>query len=222
MRRRSFVLGSCAVLSTFAGCLNGGGSAETEEDEHTSLYNNTKSSPTQTLTTTPIQDYSLVLNAQIDRQQTSENPAQINVKLRNTGKDKVDVGFGPTLLYTSGVVNVEGPAELVLDPETYIGPWADPVQDDNDCWRFRNDGERLVQDSLGFRKIQPGGVLSESYDVYTYGMEGTCFPAGTYRFHDQSFVNNESQPIVLALTVDIDENQQLSVNSEKTRVMSQV
>lgn len=105
--------------------------------------------------------------------------------------------------------------KIVLDPETYIGPWSEPVRIDDGCWRFPEDGEQSIQSIVEYYEIAPSQSLREEYDVYTSSHASTCLPEGTYRFQDQGTGGGEAYGPTLTLVLEIDEHQQLSASTEE-------
>jgi hypothetical protein len=119
-------------------------------------------------------------------------------------------------LYTDNTAadQLEWADELVIDPGTDVGPWDDPEQTEDGCWRFPQGGQRAVHSLLEPRDLTTGESITESYDVYTYGDSGPCLPEGTYQFEDKGYVQEESHPMILTLVLTVDASQQLSADTE--------
>lgn len=162
-------------------------------------------------TTSPSRSNSLGFSGEILGQASDEAPARVEATLSNDGSTAVEVGYGPTLLFTAnGSMDYDWPEDLVLDPEGYIGPWDDPYRTDDGCWRFPEDGQRLVQSSLVWRTLDPDESLSEEYDIYTHGDSPSCLPSGIYRFQDGGFVEREGQSITFTLKLEVREDMRLA------------
>lgn len=175
---------------------------------------------TESPTTSPPQSGPVTFSAEVLRQATNEHPPQLRARLENQSSDTVRVGFGPALLFTDNVASdeLEWADQLVIDPETYVGPWDEPTQSADGCWRFPEDGSRAIQSSLNWRNLSPSDSLTETYDVYTSGTSGPCLPDGTYRFQDKGNLEDEAHALILTLSLQIDTDQQLTVNTEETGV----
>jgi len=172
-------------------------------------------SPTATTTGTDAEP-SLAFTAEVVSQQSPESPAAMTAALTNTGDEPVTVGLGPALLFSDS-----GPGEtkvwaheLVVDPETYVGPWSDPVQTDDGCWRFPFDGEQTILSSLERHELDPGDAVTERYRVYTDGTGGTCLPEGPYRYEDEVEVIDQSVSFTVALVLHVDGDKTLSASTE--------
>lgn len=172
---------------------------------------------TESPTASPTQSVPVTFSAEVLRQATKEHPPQLRARLENQSSETVQVGFGPTLLFSDSSASdeLEWDDQLVIDPETYIGPWGEPTHSEG-CWRFPEDGSRLVQSSSNWHDLSPGDSLTETYEVYTHGMSGPCLPEGTYQFQDKGYLEKEGNPLILTLSLEIDTDQQLMVNTEDT------
>lgn len=146
----------------------------------------------------------LAFDAEVVRQASADTPARVRATLENTGTTAAEVSYGPALLFTDNADNgLSWPRALVLDPETYVGPSAEPYQDEEGCWRFPEDGAQAVQSSLETRELAAGESVSEAYDVYTRET-GPCLPAGTYLFEDKGSLG--SRALVLGLELAVGED----------------
>ena len=175
-------------------------------------------SPTSPPTALPTESGPVAFSAEVLRQSTAEHPAQLRARLDNQSTETVQVGFGPTLLFTANRATdeLEWTDQIVIDPETYVGPWDEPTRSSEGCWRFPEDGSRLVQSSLNWRELSPSESLTETYDVYTEGTSRPCLPEGNYRFQDNGYLGDKSQVLTFTLSVQIDTDHQLSVNTRET------
>lgn len=175
-------------------------------------------SSTESPTASPTQSVPVTFSAEVLRQATKENPPQLRTRLENQSSGTVRVGFGPALLFTDNAASdeLEWADQLVIDPETYVGPWDEPTRSAEGCWRFPEDGSRLVQSSLNWRDLSPSDSLTETYEIYTYGTSGPCLPEGTYQFQDKGYLEDEAHALILTLSLQIDTDQQLTVNTEGT------
>lgn len=182
-------------------------------------------SPTETPESSPIQSTpagiastvdAVSFSARVTRQQSNDHPARVTARLENTGGDAVNIGMGPTLLFSDPGPNdrFARPDELVIDPRSDIGPWAEPAQTQDGCWRFPEDGQQAIRSITRTRALSPGDSITETYAVYTQGDSRACLPAGTYRFTDQGFIRDESSPIVLSLRLSINETHQITAGTD--------
>lgn len=130
----------------------------------------------------------------------------------------VEVGFGPTLLFTDSSGDLEWADELVLKPQTNVGPWDEPYQAEDGCWRFPEGGRQPVLSSLEWRSLGRSQSVSEEYTVYTAGGMGSCLPTGEYRFQDEAYAGSEDRAMTLALVIEVDGNRQLSVSAEEPTI----
>lgn len=145
---------------------------------------------------------------------TDGDPARIEAAVENTDDRPIEVRFGPTLLYTDNSEDfLEWADEIVLDPDTYIGPWAEPFETDDGCWRYPADGEILTQSIAERYRFEPGDSYSERYDVLTIGEDVPCLPDGTYRFQDLGYTAGEDS-VDLLFTVDVTIDTQGAVSAE--------
>ncbi|AQL41645.1 hypothetical protein BV210_02460 [Halorientalis sp. IM1011] len=153
-------------------------------------------------------------------QATEDRPTQLRTRLENQHTEPVSVSFGPALLFTDNAASddLEWPDQLVIDPETNIGPWGNPTQDAEGCWRFPDDQMRAVQSILQQRELAAGDSITETYSLYTFGTSGSCLPKGTYRFQDKGYLRGEDTPLLFTLAIDIDGDQQVTVNGSQTEV----
>ena len=211
-RRSVLQLVSSGVGISIAGC-----STRSSTNSPTSTSTATL---TSTTTTSSMEPVPVTFTAEVLRQASAENPAEIRARLESQSSDTVRIGFGPTLLYTDNTAadDLKWANQLVLEPETSIGPWDDPIQDSDGCWRFPEDGMTPVQSSFTWRDLSPSESLTETYAVYTSGDSGPCLPEGSYRFQDQGNLENDDQEVIFTLSLQIDSNQQLQVNTEDTGV----
>lgn len=208
--RRSALHASGVVLGLgIAGCARSMGDSEPTRSPTASA------TETSTMTRSSPQPEALEFEAHVIQQQTAEAPARVRARLVNTGPP-LRVGFGPTLLYTDNTAadELEWADELVIDPRTDVGPWDEPEQTEDGCWRFPRDGQRAVQSLLEGRDLATGEPITESYDVYTHRDSGPCLPEGTYQFEDKGYIHDESRPMILTLVLTVDANGKLSAGTE--------
>jgi hypothetical protein len=210
-RRSALHVAGGLLVTALAGC------ATTPAESDSTSSSTVQATATQTGTATssppPTSSYGarLTFSGEILRQESTDAPARLEATLSNDGDSTTEVGYGPALLFTAnGDADHDWPENLVLDPEGYIGPWDDPVQTDDGCWRFPEDGERLVQASLNWHELAPGDSVTQAYDLYTRSDAETCLPAGTYRFQDGGFVDQEDQPLTFTLTLYVDDGRRLT------------
>lgn len=162
------------------------------------------------------------------RQSARDHPARVRATVRNASAETVALRYGATLLFTDHSDHGERrdhvdhgrfawPEALVLEPVPYVGPWDDPVQTDDGCWRFPADGRTPVQSVLRTRTLAPGESRGVAYDVYTRGIDRPCLPEGSYRFEDAGGVRlDEWRGAVFALTVDVGPDGALSARADLT------
>lgn len=224
-RRSVLHLASVGVGMSVAGCsaitpTNTESSKPPSTESPTPSQINTESpnpSSTESPTASPTQSVPVTFSAEVLRQATKEHPPQLRARLENQSSENVRVSFGPALLFTDNAASDEREwdEKLVIDPETYVGPWGEPTHSEG-CWRFPEDGSRSVQSSLNGRDLSPSDSLTETYEVYTHGTSGPCLPEGTYQFQDKGFLEKEGNALILTLSLEIDKDQQLTVNTEET------
>ena len=198
-RRALLALASATLGASLAGC------ASTE--------------PAQSTATEPV----LELTGSVVAQSSAEEPARIAATLTNAGSGTVSVGFGPTLLFSDSGPGEElaSPDPLVLDPDGHGVLRSEPVQAEDGCWRYPQDGIRRVQSSLEYRELAPGDELGEAYAVYTGTDAQSCLPAGSYRQQDIVETPEPIRTATLTLTIDIDGTQTLSVSGAATPLSEQ-
>lgn len=158
----------------------------------------------------------LTFSAEMVRQQSDEAPARVSATLTNAGSSTVEIGFGPTLLFTDNTAadDLEWADSLVIDPETYIGPWSDPVRTEDGCWRYPAEAWRAIQSILEYRELEPQQSIEETYDIYTAANASSCLPNGSYRFQDKGVIGNDSQSVTLTLVLHVDDDQEISATTE--------
>lgn len=181
-RRSALRVTSSAVVAAFAGCVGGA----TEDD--------------------------LSFTAEVIAQQSASEPARVEATLSNVGSTAVEIGFGPTLLFSDNLSSddLQWSKELVLDPQTRAGPPIEPERTEDGCWRVPGDRDRPIESSLEFRSLSPGQSVQEVYDVYTWTDASACLPEGTYRFQDKGPLGDDSRSMTLTLVLEVDSNQRLS------------
>lgn len=158
---------------------------------------------------------SLEFTSKVQKQQSEDSPAQVEVELINQGSETIEAVFGPALLYTDNEGSeLRWSTEIILDPDTYVGPWDEPVQTKDGCWRYPDDGRTPVQSSLEEREIDPNKSISETYYIYTVGSDGPCLPQGEYVFQDKGRVSNEGD-IIFELELSIGDDMMLTDSEAK-------
>lgn len=199
--RRGFLTTACiSGFVALTGCTGDGGS----------------SNPTSTSNPSTV----LAFSSNVVQQPSNDSPGRIGATLENVGSKSVEVGYGATLLYYdwgSGDTAWSGD-EILLDPETYVGPWSDPVQTDDGCWRSPEDGEINVEGVIDLDEIGPNEVVDEEYEVYTNDMDGPCLPAGTYQYENTIDITeatdegelSEPRQALLGLELTVDSQKELS------------
>lgn len=158
----------------------------------------------------------LQFSAEVIRDSSRESPARIAAELVNTGTETVRIGTGPTLLFSDHGADddLERADDVVIDPDSYIGPWGEPYRTEAGCWRFPEDGSTLVQSSWERRELAPGDPFRETYRVLTRGDAVPCLPAGTYRYQDLVSGPPESREYTVTLTLEIDSQSDLTTRTE--------
>ena len=207
-RRSALRLTGCLLIGTIGGCSSR--ASENNPADSMTSESSPEASPTETPSTEGLPSFT----GEILRQASDEAPARVKAILLNDGQSTVEMGFGPTLLYTDNAGGIhDWPQDLVIDPDGYIGPWDDPYQSENGCWRFPEDGQTLVQSSLEWRTLDPGQSVSEEYNIYTRGDSRSCLPKGTYQFQDGGFLEREDQAVIFTLTLEVGDDRQLTAIS---------
>lgn len=207
-RRLVLRLIGCTLVGSIGGC------SSAPPENRPADGTTTKPSPTTFPTETSSNSDSLSFTGDVLRQASDEAPARVKAILSNRGQSSVDVGYGPTLLFTDNAGGLyDWPEDLVLKPETYIGPWDDPYQTDDGCWRFPEEGQTLVESSLEWRTLEPNQSLSEEYNIYTRGDSLPCLPQGTYRFQDGKFLEQEDESLIFTLALEVSDNKQVTAVS---------
>lgn len=159
--------------------------------------------------------YPLTFSAAASRQASADAPALVTARLTNRGHKRVQIGYGPTLMFTDNAdPTLTWADDIVIAPTTNVRPWDDPVQTEDDCWRFPKDNPRPIQSILNWTELPPDSSLSEAYNIYTYGESSPCLPPGSYRFQDKGYFESESQPMVLTLVVEINDEHRVSASAE--------
>jgi hypothetical protein len=203
-RRSVLRLSGTALAGGLAGCA--------------SFSSDTDQSASPTATTQPRTDAEpdLAFTAEAVSQQSADSPAEVAAALTNEGTEVVTVGLGPALLFsdTGPGEPTEWAHELVVDPETYVGPWSDPVQTDDGCWRFPFDGEQTILSSLEHHELDPGDAVTERYRVYTDGTGSTCLREGSYRYEDVAAVVDQPVSFTYALVLHVDGDRTLSASTD--------
>jgi hypothetical protein len=214
--RRSLLgtLGSVAVVGT-VGCVSSTGSgseAKSGEPDETAATADAR-------TATMGDPGSLSFAAEVAEQPSSEAPARIATRLRNTGSEPVRVGLGPTLLFSDGTEELAWSSELVLDPDDPGVKMPGETRPVDGCWRHLADSAQPVQSILEWHTIEPNGALSETFDVYTRGDSGPCLPEGTHRYEDRIDVGNESRSVTTTLVVRVSSDRTLSAAATMGRAV---
>lgn len=165
----------------------------------------------------------VTFSAEMVRQPSADAPARVSATLSNAGSSSVAVGFGPTLLFTdnSAADDLEWAEDLVIDPESHIGPWSDPIRTADGCWRYPEDGWQAIQSSLEYREPEPQQSIDESYDIYTAAKASSCLPTGTYRFQDKGVIRSTSQSLILTLILHVNDDQAVSATTEVPTIIEE-
>lgn len=159
----------------------------------------------------------LALSGDVLRQPTNEHPGQVRATLSTTANDAVTVRMGPALVLTAP----DGPdASVLLAPHSSVGDVPEGVRTDSGCWRVPDDEPMAVRSVLKSYDVRPGNPITETYDVYTRGMQTACLPAGTHRFEDAVSGADESSEADLRLVLEISPDGRLSIAEEQTGVWS--
>ena len=207
-RRKTLELMASVATVGVAGCTT---PTDTNNERTTGTTDTISTSTTQTETATAS---SLSLASEVINQPSKDSPAKIRLSIVNQGEQAVQIGFGPALLYTDDSADSLSWADkLILDPDARGVSMNGEVRYENDCWRLFQNGPEVVQSSLEYREIPRSERLSQSYSVYTAGNIETCLPTGEYEFQDRSYLTSTSNPLTLSLTVQMENNQILSVSS---------
>lgn len=156
---------------------------------------------------------SLSFSGAILRQASDAAPSRIEATLSNDGQKAAEVGYGPALLFTVGEMVSAWPENILLDPNADVGPWDEPYQSDDGCWRFPEDGRTPVQSIIRWRTLEPNQSLRQEYYLYTRGASRPCLHAGKYRFQDAGYIGSEDQSIIFTLRLEIGTDQQLTAIS---------
>lgn len=162
----------------------------------------------------------LTFEAEVLEQTSVDSPAQVETLLSNEGSNEVDVGYGPTLLFTdnSASEDLDWSNHIVIDPGTSVGPWKAPIRTNDHCWRYPTNATRPVESSLEWRTLGAGESISETYEVYTDSDANTCLPGGAHRFQDRKYVTTESRPMVVTLVLEIDDEGGLVASTEEPNI----
>ncbi|NLV09103.1 hypothetical protein ACAH01_01030 [Halomicrobium sp. HM KBTZ05] len=174
---------------------------------------NTSESPTTTAAETPSLS-SLSLTGAVETQSTTDHPARISLSLANRGDSAVTVHMGPTLLFTdNSSAQLEWADAIAIEPAGRGAELsADPVRE-GECWRVPDTAVPVVQSSLDAVPLGSDEPVTETYEVYTRGVSGTCLPSGQYRFEDQIYLETEDRPIVLSVVLSVTDDQQIRFRS---------
>ena len=218
MNRRSYLQAVSLVgAGSLAGCsTTTSPTTETPDPATSQSTESPTTSSTETQTASTPQSILVSFSAEVVRQTSKDAPPQLRAQLTNQSSKIVEIGLGPALMFSDDSEPLEWADELVLDPETHVGPWSEPTQSADGCWRFPEDGTRLVQNSIEWHELSPSDSLSDTYSVYTFGNTGSCLPEGVYRFQDDVYLGNEENTLVLTLSIQADADQQLTVNTDET------
>ncbi|SEH49775.1 hypothetical protein SAMN05192561_103122 [Halopenitus malekzadehii] len=209
-----------------AGCLSSSGSDGKTPSSADGTASETQS-PTSTLDQ---QIQNLSFNAEMLSQQSADTPARFEATLANRGPEAITTGMGPALMIsdTGSEENPTWADKLIIDPDTDVGPWSDPVQTGDDCWRFPEDGTRSIQSILKYNTIDPSDNITERYSVYTAATVSACLPAGRYTYQNIADVYPDGRgadpaprSIVLTIHIDSTQSQQLSVSAESPELQTQ-
>jgi len=211
IERRSVLkaLGGISAVGT-TGCVS---STNSETTTGSGGQDDSMTKPSSS-TSIPIENYrSLSFTANTLKQQSSKGPAQIKAKLSNTGKNRLRVGFGPTLITGGGGPALDWSTDIVPIPEDSGVKIPGETRKVDDCWRFLSDEKLISQGILEWRKIDPDTSVTETYKVYTREDSGQCLPQGTYRYQDEVSIRSESQSMTMTLIVHIDKDHTLSAEA---------
>jgi len=185
------------------------------------LSSSSEEEPSQSPKTTSFPDVeeivqNLKFTADIINQQSQDTPVLTEARISNVGSEKLELGFGPALMISDGTSsdNEAWPEDLVLDPKSNVGSISSPVQSDDGCWRFPEDGRIIIQSSLSYRELAPEESISERYQIYTAASAKTCLPSGKYKFQDNIIGRKSNTSVLLKLTLNIDGEVEISASME--------
>jgi hypothetical protein len=208
-----------------AGCLS---SSDADENTTSSADGTPSETPSQT-STLDQRIQNLSFNAEMLSQQSADAPARFEATLVNSASETITIGMGPALM-----ISDTGPEEdptwadkLVIDPDSSVGPWSDPVQTEEGCWQFPEDGTRAIQSILKYSTLDQSDTITERYSVYTAATASDCLPAGRYTYQDIVDVYPDgrgsdpaSRSVILTIHIDSMQNQQLSVSTESPQLQT--
>lgn len=202
--RRSLLGGGLALAAALAGCTSGSvpddGTATPDDDTETTTARTTRRSRSTTGTTgtagsgstatgsttrtTRAADPSVLSpGASVVSQATAEQPAILELALRNDGDEAVPVNAGgeggSPMEYLPAPET--GLVVFPVDPEhVFLYDSSLPTSRTRGCWRVPDDAAVAVE-NLGFPvTLAPGERYAIRHRLYWDGPDGTCFTAGTY------------------------------------------
>lgn len=173
IRRRQLLKGSAVLAgSALAGCntgVNPDRDAEDDADEDR---------PTASPESSHAGINELSYSAEVLEQQSPSTPATIRSELTNTSEQDAKIAARETIVLRYD----DGPDyNLLLFPETEIGPNDPPNDSDEGCWRY-TDSDVLARDIEEWHTIESGGAHQETYRLFTRGEDRMCLPDGAYQF----------------------------------------
>lgn len=217
-RREALRFSGTALCGVAGGCLYA--RDDSEERANRSGGSSTARSPGKTQQSEASPDDTrleerLRFSANVIRKSSSDSPVRIAAELVNTGSETVQIGTGPTLLFSDHGPNddLKRADDIVIDPGSYIGPWGEPYRTEAGCWRFPEDGSMLVQSSWERRELDPDDPFRETYEVLTRGDASPCLPEGVYRYQDRISGPPESHEYTLTLVLEIDSSGKLTTRT---------
>jgi hypothetical protein len=107
--------------------------------------------------------------------------------------------------------------EIVIYPQANVGDLPVRRRTDDGCWRIPDD-RIAVRSSISSYEVGAGQSVSEKFDIYTYGREIECLPAGRHVFKDQIRGSDESAMVDAVLTIDISKDGRVSVSEDETGI----
>jgi hypothetical protein len=146
------------------------------------------------------------------RQTSPESPGVVRATLENVGGSPLEVGPGPALLFLdAGYENLQWATDVQIDPG-FRGERA--VENATDgCWHVPEERSLSHPSIVGWQELAPGEAISDTYAVYTAGMDGPCLPPGSHVFEGAVFHETRDRAFVLSLEITSDERGSLGVDS---------